>query len=858
MRNCKIERKLTSGHYHVQPARRPPALVSQGSHKENIAPNPQPTLRKRPLSEARTQPSNTDQPRAKKIRQVSTPLKKLCFDCSRLDWEALTHWIEYSAPTRFKSKPIAYVGTRYRNISPETTCTLCRLLSAPWITSFLRRHAHECKGNHAKDTGDEIHIFRHLRYLPHVDYSSPQARKLLRDFNVPWHIAVLPQKKCQWQEDFAKHVEANGLVVCLPRPNYTPWRTKKSRLRERTEKHNDVEKKEHKKTLFDPQLIARQFDAAALLPALKYCKKEHTTLCRPPVPKVSGMRLIDCMSKDRIVRGHPGEEYLTLSYVWGDKRGDQHEEPEQSSSPLSGSSRRTTLSLPSKLPLTIQDAMRVTRSLGYRFLWVDKYCIDQQNDEEKADQFARMGDIYAGSQITLVALGDSAEYGLPGVSRTARKAQDYVDMGPYRFMSTLPDPHHLINQSAWSTRAWTYQEGLLSRRRLVFLDHQVYFECNAMNCTECLPSTLDPLHILRRTRFRVAHRAGLFICDNVNAFCHLDVRNTDENYRRLDLIRRYQQHLQNYTKRQLSYASDSLNAFEGIAKHYESTSAMIFSLSGLGVPLPLAGANLESEGRDHLAYALSWQHASASWDVRQRPKRRGDFPSFSWGGWEGQLRDRDDLPSSWTNLLRSVQLELSNGELYDFAMLHRQMHRYKVPTRRLHSPTAIHFEAYALAPDKIDIWCEEPGEEMPSFFLNPDLILNLSDGPTSVEGLEKALRSGELRCVVLGTHSGPRTEVLAGLRSSRKKKGARTRRDTSRILQGGESASFMPTKRTANQRRIDTISWDKPNVIVCLIVKTTNRISYRVGVLEIVFRGNGDKQALRGWTNGPREKFILG
>ncbi len=36
----------------------------------------------------------------------------------------------------------------------------------------------------------------------------------------------------------------------------------------------------------------------------------------------------------------------------------------------------------------------------------------------------------------------------------------------------------------WSSRAWTYQEGLLSRRRLLFTESQVYFQCMEMHCWE--------------------------------------------------------------------------------------------------------------------------------------------------------------------------------------------------------------------------------------------------------------------------------------------------------------------------------------------------------------------------------------
>ena len=96
----------------------------------------------------------------------------------------------------------------------------------------------------------------------------------------------------------------------------------------------------------------------------------------------------------------------------------------------------------------------------------------------KADINA-MDAVYAYSLATIIAAsGFNSTSHLPGASGIPR---------PLR----LPPIHGLVNgieASTWSKRAWTYQEGLISWRQLVFTDQEVFFICVedlfAESCTE--------------------------------------------------------------------------------------------------------------------------------------------------------------------------------------------------------------------------------------------------------------------------------------------------------------------------------------------------------------------------------------
>jgi hypothetical protein len=120
------------------------------------------------------------------------------------------------------------------------------------------------------------------------------------------------------------------------------------------------------------------------------------------------------------------------------------------------------------LPKVINDSIDVTLRLHLRYLWVDRYCIDQSDEHNKHNQIRQMDLIYANAQVTIIAAaGAGPDYGLQGVRGTLRRYQPNLSIGRLLIASTLPHPKWLVKSSKWATRGWTYQEGLLSKRRLI-------------------------------------------------------------------------------------------------------------------------------------------------------------------------------------------------------------------------------------------------------------------------------------------------------------------------------------------------------------------------------------------------------
>jgi hypothetical protein len=209
---------------------------------------------------------------------------------------------------------------------------------------------------------------------------------------------------------------------------------------------------------------------------LSVCKSLHSQSCQvDDVIRPSGLKLIDCVTK-RIVTAKPEDGYFALSYVWGAAK---------KSSPC-WSSHDGGIILPGTVSRVIEDTIMVVRSLNGRYLWVDQFCIDQENSQERHIQISNMDKIYEGAIATIVAAsGDGANSGLPGVS-CRRLRQPRFKVGNMVLASTLPQVSFPLTASTWATRAWTYQEAVISRRCLFFTDYQVYFSCIAMDCCESL------------------------------------------------------------------------------------------------------------------------------------------------------------------------------------------------------------------------------------------------------------------------------------------------------------------------------------------------------------------------------------
>ncbi|KAF2128115.1 HET-domain-containing protein [Dothidotthia symphoricarpi CBS 119687] len=240
------------------------------------------------------------------------------------------------------------------------------------------------------------------------------------------------------------------------------------------------------------------------------CRQSHTT----SLPK----RVLDVSMKEgsksiRLHSSHFNEEeqryesgkYIALSHVWGLGRGI----PKTTTKSL----QSQTNTIPwSTLPRTYQEAIVLTRALGFRWLFIDSLCLVQDDVPTKLEDSIRMDEIYGNAFLTIAATSatDSGSHPLFPPKTQPFKIQATDDKGSlfkiyvreqpshYSFKAPFDDDAHMndwelpFNTSKEANlhtpllkRAWAYTERLLSPRVLHFTKSEMILECRQTYQCEC-------------------------------------------------------------------------------------------------------------------------------------------------------------------------------------------------------------------------------------------------------------------------------------------------------------------------------------------------------------------------------------
>jgi hypothetical protein len=134
------------------------------------------------------------------------------------------------------------------------------------------------------------------------------------------------------------------------------------------------------------------------------------------------------------------------------------------------------------MPGTLRDAVNPVARIGERYLWVDRLCILLDDERDKLEQMSNMDQVYSSATLTIVNATNAccSNAPIPGVEPDARPLVQHSEViRGVRYITTQSSIIPQILQSNWSTRGWTYQEGFLYSRCLVFTWYQVYFQCKS-------------------------------------------------------------------------------------------------------------------------------------------------------------------------------------------------------------------------------------------------------------------------------------------------------------------------------------------------------------------------------------------
>lgn len=232
--------------------------------------------------------------------------------------------------------------------------------------------------------------------------------------------------------------------------------------------------------------------------------------------------------------------YMTLSHRWG--------------SPQPFKTTKANFSAHCRsipfihLPKTFTDAFSAAQALAVKYIWIDSICIIQDSQDDWRKQSEQMGSIYQMSHCTLAAIdantdGDK-DKGLfldwDELPFSVRLENEFK----VQYNNAIPDPNNptkmiyklnqnpidaevqsalawetshltlkpsltpfemLVELSEWNSRAWIFQERMLSTRLLYFTREQIFWECAEHVTSERItPKRTEPRVIEQGSSFEEA------------------------------------------------------------------------------------------------------------------------------------------------------------------------------------------------------------------------------------------------------------------------------------------------------------------------------------------------------------------
>ncbi|KAJ5024296.1 heterokaryon incompatibility protein-domain-containing protein [Bipolaris maydis] len=499
------------------------------------------------------------------ISNTSVPLHDLCERCSKFfrEWRALT-WLQehrggaQGAPP--PSWPILRFCTIAQLVQSAQRCHFCKKL-----VSHLQNRAEIGLPRPADQTEVYIHLRRAQRL---VDFLVPQpGRRSLKN-----------------EEDFNKI----GIYKI------------------RTYENSNL-------TAFDGHITAKHVPVRAsdniqkAKEWLQCCLTEHAECRKFQARTVQNLnqrptRVLEItLNKIRLRDDFKNEpfDYLVLSYMWGENFTQQLR--------LLGSNLRAFRKEVPRDKLEASDvykeAMRVTLALGYKYLWIDSLCIIQDSEADWKYEAQRMAIVYGNATCNLAFLFPPHFPAKPSQRSDPRiwspcilRAATPSTPGVYMHEDTTNEFRKEIDnygkhrdwlvQRSWPLfhRAWTFQEYLLSPRTLLLGHKNLMWQCSCHFYDELLGPIAAPVPATSPTTVVDPKRGkdrgkSRYFPDSIHEIHAASVISLFHPTV-LSFLTDWQNVVNEYRSRNLSYEKDRMVAFAGIARAFSHLGRLTY-LAGL-------------------------------------------------------------------------------------------------------------------------------------------------------------------------------------------------------------------------------------------------------------------------------------
>lgn len=239
---------------------------------------------------------------------------------------------------------------------------------------------------------------------------------------------------------------------------------------------------------------------------IETCETKHA-LCKESLPKQLPRRILKIESiKPLTVRvvendvssliGQQAPPYACLSYRWGED------------TKINSLNKANLAVYTDRVPIErlyplVEDAITAAWKLDLKYIWIDAYCIIQDDDDDWSHEAAKMGDIYENAFITLSATPTNNKGRLFSHIHTRQLGYPVTEHegAPVFIRRCLEHPRFTARGAdgeffEWvgdydgrdrftHQRGWVFQERMLSTRVVHFLRGELFWECRERTWCEC-------------------------------------------------------------------------------------------------------------------------------------------------------------------------------------------------------------------------------------------------------------------------------------------------------------------------------------------------------------------------------------